>query len=218
MCLHELWQSFPESVIQSSWCRADVCPLDLYPDGDAVEQLQQLQLQDTSEVAELISALPAAGELVDAESYITDVEGENVPMNVPASFFLPIRDADRDSPDADSGDTLPVVASADSSEQTTGTEELNVPMPADTAVLSLTQACTYFEENTHEFDVNYVTQLTRMLNSLYEHQARIAMRRSSPLAVGLGDDGDPMLGIRASSQNEGLNFMCHVVLNSVHSV
>ena len=144
-------------------------------------------------MSELISALPVDGEAVDAASYISDVEGENVGMYTPASFFLPMHDADRDSPDAESGDTLPVAASSESSEPSTGTEECNVPLPVDCAVLSLTQARRYFEENTAEFDVAYVTQLTRMLNSLYERQARIAMRRNH----------DRVSGDRVDNQNAG---------------
>ena len=190
----------------------------MYPDGDTIDQLQQMQMQETAEVSELITALPAVGEAVDAASYITDVEAESVPMNTPATFFLPSQDADPDSPDAESGDTLPVPASSDSSEPTTGTEEVNVPLPVDAAVLSLLQARRFFEENTGEFEVNYVMQLTRMLNSLYESQARIAMRRRSSTAAGPHDIRALPTGDRHASQNACLNFMCDVVLNSVHSV
>ena len=94
---------------------------------------------------------------------------------------------------------------SESSGPSTGTEEVNVPVPADAALLALQQARECFEENTGEFPVHYVSQLTRMLNSLYEQQARIAMRRNVPRVP---EDG-------AENQNRGLAFMCDVVLNSV---
>ena len=126
-------------------------------------------------------------------------------QHVPASFFLPIADDDDDSADPASGDTLPVDSHTESSGPSTGTEESNVPVPTDAALLALQQARVFFEENTGEFPVHNVSQLTRMLDSLYEQQARIAMRRNVPCVP---EDG-------AENQNRGLAFMCDVVLNSV---
>ena len=81
---------------------------------------------------------------MDAASYICDVEGENVGMYTPAYFFLPMSEHDRDSPDAESGNTLPLASSSESSGPSTGTEERSVPIPVDCAVLSLTEARRYF--------------------------------------------------------------------------
>ena len=61
LCLSELWASFPAPIIQSCWRRADVLPLEEYPEGDASEQLRQMQEQERSELTELITALPGDG-------------------------------------------------------------------------------------------------------------------------------------------------------------
>ena len=95
---------------------------------------------------------------MDAGTYITEAEGENVGQHVSASFFLPMADDDGDSPEPASGATLPVEEQSVSSGPSTGTEELCVPIPADAALHALQQARGYFEENAADFPVHYVQQ------------------------------------------------------------
>ena len=66
--------------------------------------------------------------------------------------------------------------------------------------------------------MNNVTLCTRLLNTLYEQQARAAMRRSIQNAAAMLSNVPSVIDAGQASPEAGLAFMCNVVLNARHSV
>ena len=145
--MYEIRDSSPASIIQRSWRRADIYPIVKYPEGDLHEQLNVMQQHDDEEVRQLIVALLDSDHTSDPQDYIVVVPDEQVRDIHVASFFTAgiIELDDPSNPHAEedasgNGDTELVDSLSSDNSDAIGTEELNVPMPVDSALLALHNA------------------------------------------------------------------------------
>ena len=141
-----------------------------------------MQQHDDEEVRQLMAALPDTDSSADPRDYIVSLPDEQVhDLHAPTFFTAGMTDPDDPTnPDAEqaesgNGDTELIDSMSSDASDAIGTEEVNVSMPVDAALLALQNARRFFEENTRPFDVKFVTQLSRMMNAIFDQQAGIAM-------------------------------------------
>ena len=189
VCVAEIWDSIPDSIIRSSWARANVFLVDT-DDGDTHTPFRNMQEEDTEQVNAMIVALNQP-QPIPAQAYINCDDVPTAQVQDP-TYFLTGGDEptnpSSDNPSADSSSaslsgrspstSVSSEASIPSHASSVGTEELNLPVQMSDALQSLKKAKRFFEDAGLSYDVSFVFQVSRMINAIEEKHAEAVIRQA----------------------------------------